>query len=64
MLVKVRELMRMRTYPATLMKVTLLHGCFSRFLNCINDTKSTNLLQIYLLIRVKVEIIPSQKIAC
>ena len=25
---------------ATLLKVTLLHGCFSRFLNCINDTKS------------------------
>ena len=23
-----------------LLKVTLLHGCFSRFLNCINGTKS------------------------
>ena len=27
---------------ATLLKVTLLHGCFSRFLNCTNDTKSCN----------------------
>ena len=26
--------------PATLLKVTLLHGCFSRFLNCTNGTKS------------------------
>ena len=25
--------------PATLLKVTLLHSCFSRFLNCTNDTK-------------------------
>ena len=25
---------------ATLRKVTLLHGCFSRFLNCMNGTKS------------------------
>ena len=26
--------------PATLLKVTLLHGCFPRFLDCTNDTKS------------------------
>ena len=26
--------------PATLLKVTLLHGCFSRFLICTNGTKS------------------------
>ena len=26
--------------PATLLKVTLLHGCFSRFLNCANGNKS------------------------
>ena len=26
--------------PATLLKVTLRHGCFSRFLNCTNGTKS------------------------
>ena len=25
---------------ATLLKVTFLHGCFSRFLNCANGTKS------------------------
>ena len=24
------------------LKLTLLHGCFSRFLNCANDTKSRN----------------------
>ena len=28
--------------PATLLKVTLLHGCVSRFLNCTNGTKSRN----------------------
>ena len=27
---------------ATLLKVTLLHGCFSHFLNCTNGTKSRN----------------------
>ena len=27
---------------ATLLKVTLLHWCFSRFLNCTNGTKSRN----------------------
>ena len=26
----------------TLLKVTLLHGCFSRFLNCTNGTNSRN----------------------
>ena len=28
--------------PATLLKVSLLHGCFSRYLNCANVTKSRN----------------------
>ena len=28
------------------LKVTLLHGCFSRFLNCTNCTKSRNALDI------------------
>ena len=27
---------------ATLLKVTLFHGCFSHFLNCTNCTKSRN----------------------
>ena len=27
---------------ATLLKVTLFHGCFSRFLNCTNGTKPCN----------------------
>ena len=28
--------------PATLLKLTLLHGCFLSFLNCTNGTKSCN----------------------
>ena len=28
--------------PATLLKLTLLHGCFSHFLNSTNGTKSRN----------------------
>ena len=28
------------THGGVLLKVTLLHGCFSRFLNCANGTKS------------------------
>ena len=28
--------------PATLLKLTLLNGCFARFLNCTNGTKSLN----------------------
>ena len=32
--------------PATLLKLTLLHGCFSRFLNCANGTKSCNALHV------------------
>ena len=31
-----------RLQPATLLKITLLHGCFSRFLNCTTGTKSRN----------------------
>ena len=34
--------------PATLLKLTLLHGCFSRFLNCTNVTKSSNAPHLYL----------------
>ena len=33
-------LVKLQAKPATLLKVTLLHGCFSRFLNCTNGTKS------------------------
>ena len=29
-------------HPATLLKLTHFHGCFSRFLNCTNGTKSRN----------------------
>ena len=36
--------------PATLLKVTFLHGCFSRFLNRTNGTKSskTSHIVVYL----------------
>ena len=34
--------------PATLLKVTFLHGCFSRFLNCTNSTKSRKTSQLIL----------------
>ena len=33
--------------PATLLKVTLIHGSFSRFLNCKNGTKSRKASHIY-----------------
>ena len=32
----------------TLLKVALFHGCFSRFLNWANDTKSRNGSHVYL----------------
>ena len=32
----------MKLKPATLLKLTLFHWCFSRFLNCTNGTKSRN----------------------
>ena len=39
--------------PATLLKVTLLHGCFTRFLNCTNGSKSrTQRITYYLPIAV------------
>ena len=34
--------------PATLLKLTLLHRCFSRFLNCTNGTKSRNAPHIFI----------------
>ena len=33
--------------PATLLKVTLFHRCFSRFLNCSNDIKSRKASHIF-----------------
>ena len=35
-----------RIQPATLIKVTLLHGRFSRFLNCTNDIKLRKALHL------------------
>ena len=38
----------LRPKPATLLNVTLLHGCFLRFFfHCTNDTKSRNASHIY-----------------
>ena len=34
-------------WPATLPKVTFLHGCFSRFLNCTNGTRWCKTSHIY-----------------
>ena len=39
--------------PATLQRVTLLHGCFSRFLNCTDGTKSRKALQMHISIYQK-----------
>ena len=33
--------------PATLLKVTLFHGCFLRFLNFVNGTKSYKASQMF-----------------
>ena len=49
-------LVKLEPKSLTLIKVTLLHGCFSRFLNCTYDTKSCNashtkLTTIYALLR-------------
>ena len=35
-------LVKLQTKACNFTKVTLFHWCFSRFLNCINDTKSRN----------------------
>ena len=37
---------------ATLLKLTLLHGSFSRFLNCTNGTKSRNAPQLMIMSRL------------
>ena len=36
--------------PATLLKVTLLHECFSFLKNCANGTKSRNAAHIFVII--------------
>ena len=33
-------LVKLHAKPSTLLKLTLLHGCLSRFLDCTNGTKS------------------------
>ena len=40
--------------PATLPKLTLLHGFFSRFLNCKNGTKSRNAPQMVIFKRLHI----------
>ena len=37
-------LVKLQAKPATLPKVSFLYGCFSRFLNCTNGTKSRKTL--------------------
>ena len=39
---EVSFLVKLQAKPTTLLKVTLFHGCFSRFLNCTNGTKLRN----------------------
>ena len=39
-----------RLQPVTLLKLTLLHGCFSRFLNCTNKVPNRATHQKYLLL--------------
>ena len=41
---------------ATLLKVTVLHGCFSRFLNCKNCTKSRNISLLHFLMLEEMKI--------
>ena len=41
-------LVRLQVKPATLLKVTLVHGCFSRFLNCTSGIKPRKASQILL----------------
>ena len=47
---------------ATLLKVTFLDGCFSRFLSCTNGTKSRNASHIWLPHITKVTLIPKNSI--
>ena len=42
-------------FATLLKKVTLLHGCFPRFLNCTNGTKSRNTSQMTYLTRLFLE---------
>ena len=46
--------------PATLLKVALLHGCFSRSVNCANGTKSRNTSHL-VYIKKHVKILPTFK---
>ena len=40
-------LVKLHADSATLLKVTLLHGCFLRFLNSVNGAKSCKAFEIY-----------------
>ena len=51
-------LAKLQAKPANLVKMRFLHGCFSRFLNCTNETKSCNASCI-LKIKSEVGFIPS-----
>ena len=47
-------LVKLQALDATLLKVRLLHGCFSRFLNCANRTKSHKASHIIHAFRIRV----------
>ena len=51
------------THGGVLLLVALLHGCFLRFLNCTNVTKSRNTSQItFSTHRTRINLIPENKI--
>ena len=49
------------TKPATLWKLILLHGCFSRFLICTNATKLRNASQIWLFFIFRLELLVEEE---
>ena len=51
----------LRASACNFTKVTLLHGCFSRFLNCTNGTKSRNVSHLELSL-CKFAIVTDEKI--
>ena len=45
--IEIQMLLQMLLKPSTILKVALIHGCFLRFLNCTNGTKSYKASHIY-----------------
>ena len=59
-------LLLVKLKPATLLKVTLLRGCFYVFLNCTNGTKSCNVSHMVLTMNISVAYTVDQilKVSC